>query len=236
MARVGKIARLPLVIRDELNQRLRDNETGAEILAWVNSLSDVQAVLSRHFGGEPINDANLSIWRSGGFADWLKDQDDVEHIQRLQEVSLRIAKASGGNLSEGLLALNVGRIQEALEQFWQGLREIESTEDGNDKDQAVTKLLSSLTAIRGMEIEKQKLDIKRIEVGQKGESLALEKAKFQRSTAELFIEWVNNEEAKRIALGAETKDTKVAQLIQLWFGEMPDNIGPAEFRKPKGAV
>jgi len=236
MARTGKIARLPLAIREELNQRLRENEPGAQILEWVNGLDVVKELLERHFKSEPISDANLSIWRSGGFAEWLKSQDDIEHIQRLQEVSLRIAKASGGNLSEGLLALNVGRIQEALEQFWQGLREIESTEDGNEKDKAVTKLLSSLTAIRGMEIEKQKLDIKRVEVEQKGESLALEKAKFRRSTAEIFIEWANDEEAKRIALGAESKDTKVAQLIQLWFGEMPENIGPAEFRKPKGAA
>lgn len=236
MARTGKIARLPLAIRDELNSRLRDNESGQTILEWVNGLDVTKEILTKSFAGEPISDANLSVWRQGGFAEWLHDQDDIERIHRLQEVSIRLAKASGGNLSEGLLALNVGRIQTALEQFWEGMRDIESTEDGNEKDKAVTKLLGSLTAIRGMEIEKQKLDLKRVEVEQKGESLTLEKAKFRRTTAELFIEYVANEEARRIALGAETKDNKVAQLIQLWFGEMPDNIGPAEFRQPKEAV
>jgi hypothetical protein len=130
----------------------------------------------------------------------------------------------------------VGKIQQAREQFWDGLRDIQSTEEGNDKDQAVTKLLSALTAIRSVELEEQKLDLRRVEVGQKGESIALEKAKFQRVTAELFIDFCEDEQAKQIALGDATKDNKVAQLIQLWFGEMPENIGPAEFRKPAGAA
>jgi hypothetical protein len=34
-ARNGKIARLPLAVRTELNQRLRNGETGAELLTWL---------------------------------------------------------------------------------------------------------------------------------------------------------------------------------------------------------
>lgn len=234
MARTGKIARLPLAIRDELNQRLRDNETGSQILEWVNGLDVVNEILAKAFKGEAISDANLSIWRSagGGFEEWMKEQDRAHKIEKLSELSYRLAKASGGNLSEGLLAIAAGKLLEALEAG----TEVEFDEEtGKETMSGVTvdKLTTALAKVRGMELEAQKLDIKRVEVGQKGETLALEKAKFQRSTAELFIEWVNNEEAKRIALGAETKDTKVAKLIQLWFGEMPDNIGPAEFRKPK---
>jgi hypothetical protein len=231
MARTGKIARLPLSIREELNHRLRDGEPGSTVLPWLNGLAKVKTVLDAQFGGVEISDQNLTEWRQGGHQDWLKDQTRVEEIKALQEVSLRAAKAAGGNLSKGLLALNVGRIQTALEGFWDGMRDITSTEDGNDKDQAVTKLLSSLTAIRGMELEEQKLDLKRVEVGQKGEVLALEKQKFQRATTELFLKWFDDKRARDIAEGKGTKDTKVAELIQLWFGDMPAGIGPKELRK-----
>lgn len=236
MARTGKIARLPLAVRDELNMRLMDNESGQTLLAWLNALPVCQERINGSWKGEPINDANLSMWRSGGFADWMEEQAQIREVACLSEYSLKLAEAAGGKLSKGILASQVGKIQKALEQFWSGLRDIQSTEEGNTKDQAVTKLLGAISTIRGLELEEEKLEVKKIEVAQKGESIALEKAKFQRTTAELFIEWCQDEKAKSIALGDATKDNKVAQLIQLWFGEMPENIGPAEFRKPKGAA
>lgn len=236
MARTGKIARLPLAVRDELNMRLMDNENGQTILAWLNALPVCVERINVDWKGEAVNDANLSLWRSGGFADWMEEQAQIREVATLSEYSLKLAQAAGGKLSKGMLAMQVGKIQKALEQFWDGLRDLKSTEDGNDKDQAVTKLLGALSTIRGLELEEEKLEVKKIEVAQKGESIALERAKFQRSTAELFIEYCEDENAKQIALGSETKDTKVAKLIQLWFGEMPANIGPAEFRKPKEAA
>lgn len=219
MARTGKIARLPLAIREELNQRLRDNESGQTILEWLNAKAEVKAVLEKSFGGEPISDANLSIWRQGGFAEWLKDQDDIERIHRLQEVSIRIAKAAGGNLSEGLLALNVGKIQEALESFWEGLRDIDSTEEGNSKDQAVTRLLSSLSTIRGLEIEKQKLELKKVEVQQKGQALDLETRKFNHLRVKSFIDWMVDERAKEIATSDLAADSKLEALGKHLFGD-----------------
>lgn len=234
MARTGKIARLPREIREELNARLRDNESGQTLLEWVNSLEATQDVLKRHFGSEPISDANLSIWRQGGFAEWMTEQEQVHRIEKLSELSLRLARASGGNLSEGMLAIAAGKLQEAMEAG----QDVEIGEDGEPvvTGPCLDKLVKALTAVRGMELEKQKLDLKKIEVTQKGESLDLERAKFRRATAELFIDYCEDERAKHIALGAGTKDNKVAQLIQLWFGEMPENIGPAEFRKPKEAA
>ena len=227
MARTGKIARLPFAIREELNMRLRDNESGQTILEWLNGLEQCQDA--------PINDANLSLWRQGGFAEWLEDQDRVHKIEKLSNLSLRLAKASGGNLSEGLLAIAAGKLQEALEAGC----EVEIDEASGKEvisGVSVDKLTAAVAKIRAMELEAQKLEVKKVEVEQKGESIALEKAKFQRSTAELFIDYCEDERAKEIALGSETKDTKVAKLIQLWFGEMPANIGPAEFRKPKEAA
>ncbi len=38
MKRNGKIARLPRAIRDELNRRMDDGQTGQELLPWLNGL------------------------------------------------------------------------------------------------------------------------------------------------------------------------------------------------------
>ena len=51
MARNGKIARLPREFREEVNRRLQDGEPGGSLLAWLNPLPGVQAVLAREFGG-----------------------------------------------------------------------------------------------------------------------------------------------------------------------------------------
>ena len=68
--RTGKIARLPKLIRDELNHRLENGADGPELLAWLNALPEVQRVLAEKFGGRPLTKHNLSDWRRGGYADW----------------------------------------------------------------------------------------------------------------------------------------------------------------------
>ena len=50
MSRFGKIARLPLDIREQLNRRLQDGEIGKELVVWLNSVPEVQAVLKAEFG------------------------------------------------------------------------------------------------------------------------------------------------------------------------------------------
>ena len=70
VTRTGKIARLPLSIRDQLNRRLLDNEPGPSLLAWLNSLPEVQALLAADFASQPISPANLSHWKGGAYRDW----------------------------------------------------------------------------------------------------------------------------------------------------------------------
>jgi hypothetical protein len=70
MTRVGKIARIPDGIREQLNYRLVNGEGGPTLLPWLNSLPEVQLVLAHYFGGQAINHQNLSAWRTGGYRDW----------------------------------------------------------------------------------------------------------------------------------------------------------------------
>ncbi len=83
MTRIGKIARLPHELREELNRRLQDGEPGAELVGWLNELPEVQSVLAEHFAGRPITEQNLSEWKQGGYGDWLAHQQALEAVGRI---------------------------------------------------------------------------------------------------------------------------------------------------------
>jgi hypothetical protein len=72
--RTGKIARLPHRVREELDQRLANGAKSDEVLAWLNGLPEVQAVLHEQFGGRPVIPQNLSNWRLGGHQEWCERQ------------------------------------------------------------------------------------------------------------------------------------------------------------------
>lgn len=220
MARTGKIARLPLTIRDELNTRLRDNESGQTILEWVNGLEVTRDLMKRSFAGEPISDANLSFWRQpgGGYEEWLHDELKVHKLEKLSELSYRLAKASGGNMSAGVLAIAVGKLHEALEAGC----EVEVDEETGKETMSgvpVDKLAAAISKIRGMELEEQKLEVKKLEVAQKGEALTLENRKFNHLLVKSFIDWQADERAKELANSDMPSDAKLEALGKHLFGE-----------------
>ncbi|MDB6016061.1 MAG: hypothetical protein JWR19_550 [Pedosphaera sp.] len=88
MGHIGKIARLPLAVREALNRRLRDGSSRKELVAWLNTLPAVQEVLARQFGGRPILKQNLSAWRHRGYEEWALRReliDDAYIWTRAQE-------------------------------------------------------------------------------------------------------------------------------------------------------
>jgi hypothetical protein len=85
LTRNGKIARLPLAIRQELNRRLDEGEQGKELVAWLNGLPKVQAIVAAEFGGKSIREQNLSEWKQGGYRDWAAQQEALEIAKRLGE-------------------------------------------------------------------------------------------------------------------------------------------------------
>ena len=70
----GKIGRLPSEIRNQLARGLREGIPAVRLVAWLNSLPEVQAILASDFGGRPINEQNLSKWKVRGYPDWLQEQ------------------------------------------------------------------------------------------------------------------------------------------------------------------
>jgi len=71
----GKIGRLPLAIQEQVNRRLHQGDRGAPVVAWLNSLPEVRAVLAAEFNGKPVRQQNLSDWRKHGYKQWLWRQE-----------------------------------------------------------------------------------------------------------------------------------------------------------------
>ena len=104
--RRGKIARLPLIIRQELNTRLRNGEEGKQLVVWLNSLPAVQEILAAQFNGKPITEPNLSRWRSGGYADWLLEQMAPEtRVKEVLEMSPDLVAALQGGFIDKMALL-----------------------------------------------------------------------------------------------------------------------------------
>ena len=79
-ARQGKIARLPFAIREELNRRILDGQSGRVILRWLNADPAVKKLLPEDAEGLNVTDSNLTSWRQGGYEDWRKQREHIEFV------------------------------------------------------------------------------------------------------------------------------------------------------------
>jgi hypothetical protein len=95
--RNGKIADLPNDIREQLNLRLLEGETGRELAAWLNALPAVQSILGSQFNGSPISKVNITHWRQGGYLQWVTERECFDSARAL-------ADADGDLATTGLAA------------------------------------------------------------------------------------------------------------------------------------
>lgn len=119
MTRTGKIARLPLAVREELNRRLQDNEPGSRLVEWLNGLPETRQVLAAGFDGRPVTEQNLSEWKQGGHRDWLARQETLACARDLAGEAAELAGAAGGSLADHLATVLTGRYA-ALVAGWNG--------------------------------------------------------------------------------------------------------------------
>ncbi|MDB6112854.1 MAG: hypothetical protein JWR69_4604 [Pedosphaera sp.] len=143
MTRVGKVARLPQAVREELNERLRENEPGNKLVAWLNSLPEVRGVLKREFGGRPLTEQNLSEWKPGGYRDWLRQHEALDMLKSLTERSDELAELGDGVEVGQRLAVVLG-VQLA------GMAEVllADTTDPRERWQRLQELLQQLAQLR----------------------------------------------------------------------------------------
>lgn len=205
-ARVGKIAQCPDHVKRELNRRLDDGQLSPSILPWINALPEVKAMLAEQFDGAEISPQNLTEWRQGGYKDHLAALESVQRLKVLSDWSVQLARASGGDLSEGAVAVRAGQILERLE-------------SATEEERAA--LTDEITALRRSEIEAKRTrqTDRKLELDERRQDL--DEQRFQRQTCELFIEYVHDVRAREIAEGKASTEVKVQQLLPILFGTRP---------------
>jgi len=178
MARIGKIARLPLHLREELNRRLQAGQAGPDILPWINGHPEAIQLLSARFNGKPINAQNLSAWREGGYQDWLRKQDRTHRIKELAAFAADLAQANGSSIAEGAAAIAAGQILELLE-----AADAAAADQRPDPAQ-LADIIRGLTALRSAEIAQQRAHLDAERLKRKDAEIALAKAAFDQRLKE----------------------------------------------------
>lgn len=227
-ARIGKIARLPEALREELNKRLVGGALGPQLLPWLNAQPETVAVLTEHFAGAPINPQNLSDWRNGGFREWQEKRDRhhqrLEHTRELARMSMELAQAGGGTLTEGAAAILGGNILEVIEGLEDLRDSIAEAKPANPADlQETSRLLDRLSVtvarLRAGDHDREVRRLREADLAQGASALALQEQKFQRDTCALFIRWNEDARAREIAAAGIDNAEKIERLGQLMFGE-----------------
>lgn len=161
MSRVGKIARLPHHLREEINQRIHNGEKARETVEWINSLPEAQAILAAQFKGRAVNEPNLTHWKAGGYRDWLLQQDAMDAVRRFGQDAAELKKASGGDFGDQLSVCLVARISMAMRQA------ISNTNDPVAQLKVLRLLCRDVAALRRGDHNAEWLKIERERLGRK---------------------------------------------------------------------
>jgi hypothetical protein len=151
--RNGKIANLPNDIREQLNLRLLEGETGKELVAWLNALPAVQSVLASEFHGSAISEVNLTHWRQGGYLQWLTERECFDSARALADGDCDLAAT--GLSAERLLNVLTVRFGQLL------MRWDLSPDEGVSEGAAFTAMARKARILQG--ISRSVLAIHRIQ-------------------------------------------------------------------------
>jgi hypothetical protein len=154
MIRNGKIARLPKAVQEQLNRRLSDNETGKNLVVWLNSLPEVQAVIAAEFGGRPIREQNLSEWRKGGFRDWLRQQERFDLLRQMRSGASDLGELmNGGDFHRQMSLLLTTDLALALREA------AEQITDPGERARCVAQLAGRIAQARREESNATRVDV-----------------------------------------------------------------------------
>ena len=173
---MGKIARLPRDIREQLNRRLQNGEEAKPLLEWLNGLPDVQSVLAAEFEGRPLTKQNLSDWKQFGFRDWQMRQSGLEFVLNLDAENAALPKSLAGPLTEklaGWLALRYAAAAQTLT----------TTDDKPETElRRLREFCGDIVALRRGDLGASRLSLQQAR-------LAAEQAKTDAEQEKRFWEW-----------------------------------------------
>jgi len=206
---VGKIARLPYKLREQLNRRLRNNEPATEILSWLNGLPGVKRTMEKQFDGKPINAANLSKWRYGGYELWLQRQERIDEIQGLAEDARDFSRVADGNLARGTASIAAAKILKMLHEI--------PTGQGSLND--LTKISFAVSALLNADQIQVRLEHEKTRVFQGNERLVLSWDKHLRGCVDAVQRALNDSIAKEIQEADIDNSEKIELLGHHMFGK-----------------
>ncbi|HEX4644310.1 MAG TPA: hypothetical protein VH598_01750 [Verrucomicrobiae bacterium] len=143
MSRIGKIARLPRDLRDQLNHRLQDGENGVTLIEWLNAQPKVRAALKKDFEGRPISEQNLSDWKQGGYRDWERHEETRAMVRDLAERSGDLELDSAGlEISQRYSAVLAAELVRATQEL------LAQTTDPRERWDLLRQALQELVRLR----------------------------------------------------------------------------------------
>jgi hypothetical protein len=152
--RNGKIARLPLEIREQLNSRLADGEPANQLVEWLNSNPAVMKVIQQQFDGRPITEQNMSEWHSGGYEEWLLLRSFFDEARVLSENAGEVADT--GIKSEHLYMVLLAHHAHLVQNFG-----IMPDLEMSKKAETLKKLTASIMNMRRSEQNAARLQLQR---------------------------------------------------------------------------
>ena len=155
MSRIGKIARLPHRVREELNRRLREGEKARVLVDWLNGLPVVRAIVKAEFEGRDIREQNVSEWRKGGYRDWLAQRVALEEGSELSEQVAEMVCKSKAPVTDQLAAYLSAHYAVALK------RAVRQGAGGSVDLKTLQALCADVVALRRADQNAQRLTLER---------------------------------------------------------------------------
>ncbi|HRI81625.1 MAG TPA: hypothetical protein PLF88_04255 [Opitutaceae bacterium] len=216
--RRGKIARCPLHIREEVNRRLLDGQSGPTILKWLNSQEAVLKVLDEHFNEEPVSAQNLTEWRQGGYLDFKRRLEQIERTKQLSGYAVKLAEH--GQAYAGNVAIVGGQLLEIFESL-----DVEEQKTLlKEKPATYIALVDVLARLEKSQADRIKaeagrdmVEINKQRAEQAEAKLKLEREKHEVKTCELFLKFYADKKTREIAEGRGTREVKMEQLRLHFF-------------------
>jgi hypothetical protein len=153
MPQPGKIARFPAVVREELNQRLFNGEKCQQVIAWLNGLPAVQAVVNAEFAGQPVTPCNLSNWKATGYKAWREIREMREATAFLLREMPDMPEPERRALSKRIGAIFIGDLLMQL-------RRMDAMREGAPKSRLQRDLLDRFLTLQSSQIENERLRVR----------------------------------------------------------------------------
>jgi hypothetical protein len=212
--RTGKIARLPRQIRDQLNRRLQNGAPAKRLVAWLNSLPEVRAVLKAEFGSRSVSEQNLSEWKLGGYPDWQLQQEAIELVRHMDADSNELNQASKLRLTDLLAQRLAARYAVATKLLTQ-------SDTGGEIDlKLLRELCGDIVALRKGDHSAERLEVER-------ERLEFEREQLRELREEEFSEWARDHRDE-VCRGYKTPEERIARVRRIIFGGEAETATSAE--------